>query len=195
LLPVLGRTLPYFCLSLLLLGVFIYRGGSLTLIGMCWPKIDKTKFAIIRWILLSALAILALRVFIAVASGPLLELLPPKISRTTPLTGNLSLLVTLLPVMWLVVIGEEVMFRGLVMNFLAKIFGDTTTAWLFAIVISAMIFGLGHIGKDPAAMISSGLGGLIYGLGYFLFKKNLWPVILAHCAGNTIGFVGAYFDD
>jgi membrane protease YdiL (CAAX protease family) len=195
LLPVLGRTIPYFCLSVLLLGVFMYRGGSLQQLGLCWPKIDKNKFALLKWIFLSALAILVLRIVVGVASGPLMEMLPPKVSRTSPLVDNLSLLIALLPAMWLVVVAEEVLIRGLLMRFLVSVLGDTTKGWLLAVLISAVIFGLGHIGKGPAGMIGSGLGGLVYGLGYVLFRKNLWPVILAHCTGNTIGFVSAYFDD
>jgi membrane protease YdiL (CAAX protease family) len=167
LIPVLGRTIPYFCLSVLLVCVYKYRGGSLAQLGMCWPK-SKT----VMWVVLWAIVILALRVFVAIAAEPLLELLPPKLSRTNPLVGDVTLLFNLLPVMWLVVIGEEVLFRGLLMNYLAKLFGDTTTAWLIAILISALLFGLGHIGKDPAAMLGSGLGGLAYGLGYFLARKN-----------------------
>jgi membrane protease YdiL (CAAX protease family) len=195
LLPVLGRTMPYFCLSILLVCIFIYRGGSLKQLGMCWPEIGKSKVQMIKWILLWAIIVLAMRIFIAIAIELLLEFLPEKISRSTPLAGNLSLLIGLLPMMWLVVIGEEILFRGLLMNYLAKMFGDTTPAWLVAILISAIVFGIFHVGKGPAAMIGSGLGGLMYGLGYFLARKNLWPVILAHCTGNTIGFIGAYFND
>jgi membrane protease YdiL (CAAX protease family) len=194
-LPVLGRTMPYFCLSVLLVGAFIYRGGNLKQLGMCWPQTDKTKFQIIMMIVLSALVILAMRILVAIAIEPFLEFLPAKISRNSPLAGNFPLLLGLLPMMWLVVIGEEILVRGLLMNYLAKMFGDTTKAWLLAIFISAIVFGLGHIGKGLASMIGSGLGGLVYGLGYFLFRKNLWPVILAHCMGNTIGFFGAYFSD
>lgn len=195
LLPVLGRTIPYFVLSALLLCVYKLRGGSLEQLGICWPKINKTKFGMIRWMLYWAAGVLALRILVGVASEPLLELLPPRVSRASPLGGNLALLVTLLPIMWLIVIGEEVLFRGLLMRFLARMFGDTTKSWLLAAAISAVIFGLGHMGKGPAGMIGSGLGGLVYGLGYLLCRRNLWPVILAHCGGNTIGFVGDYFGD
>lgn len=195
LLPVLGRTMPYLCLDILLVGVFKYRGGSLKQLGLCWPESDKTKFKMIIWIVVGAIVVLAMRILIGVSLGPLLEFLPPKISRTNDLAGNLTLLISILPLMWVVVIGEEVLTRGLLMNYLAKIFGDTTKAWLLAIVISAVVFGLCHMGKGPAAAISSGFGGLVYGLGYFIFRKNLWPVILAHCSGNTIAFVGVYFDN
>jgi membrane protease YdiL (CAAX protease family) len=195
LLPVLGRTMPYFCLSVLLVGVFIYRGGSLKQLGLCWPENNKTKSKMVIWIILWAIVVLAMRIFIAIAAEPILEFLPQKISRTPPLVDDLSLLLSLLPMMWLVVIGEEILFRGLFMNYLAKKLGDTRIAWLIAILISAAVFGLGHMGKGPAAIIGSGLGGLVYGLGYYFARKNLWPVILAHCTGNTIGFIGAYFND
>ena len=105
----------------------------------------------------------------------------------------MGLLIGLLPMMWLIVIGEEVLIRGLLMNYLANLFGNTTKAWVLAIVVSAIIFGLGHLGKGPSAAISSGLGGLAYGFGYYYSHKNLLPVIIAHCAVNTLGFVGAYF--
>ena len=194
-LPVVGRTLPFFFLSALLLWVFTFRGGRLQRLGVAWPDNNRTRLQQIRWILFWAAVLLVLRVLVAVGSGPLLELLPPKISRSSPLAGNLVLLLTLLPAMWLIVIGEEVLIRGLLMGYLARLFGDTTKSWLLAVLISAVVFGLGHMGKGEAAALGSGLGGLVYGLGFLLCRKNLWPVILAHAAVNTLGFVGSYLGD
>ena len=37
-LPILGRTAPYFCLDVLLVGVFIFRGGTFRQLGLCWPQ-------------------------------------------------------------------------------------------------------------------------------------------------------------
>lgn len=195
LLPVLGRTIPFFCLSALLLWVFTFRGGSLAQLGFCWPRSDRTTFQKTRWILYWAVALLVMRILVTVAAQPLLELLPPKPSRDSPLAGNLTLLLSLLPVMWLIVIGEEMLIRGLLMRFLARLFGDTTQSWVFAALLSSLVFGLGHMGKGEAAVIGAGLGGLVYGLGYLWCGKNLWPVIAAHCAVNTIGFVGAFFSN
>jgi len=194
-LPVLGRTIPFFCLSVFLVSVFKYRGGHLAQLGLCWPSRDKTKWQIFTWIVLWAIGILALRIFIAVASEPMLESLPQSVSRNNSLNNNLALLISLLPIMWLIVIGEEVLIRGLLMNYIAKMFGSTAQGWLLSILISSVIFGLAHLGKGPVAAIGSGLAGVAFGLGYFLSGKNLWPVVLAHCTGNTIGFVGAYFND
>lgn len=194
LLPILGRTMPYFILTLLLTLVYKLRGGSLSQLGLCWPYYPgKSKQQIIISIVLLAFSILALRIFLAVADDSITALFPKNIARENLLLNNTALLFGLLPVMWLVVIGEEVLIRGLLMNYLANFFGNTTKAWFFAIIVSAIVFGLAHMGKGPGAAIGSGLGGLAYGIGYYYSRKNLWPVIIAHCAGNTLGFVGAYF--
>ena len=194
LLPMLGRTMPYFFLTVLLTMVYKLRGGNLSQLGLCWPYYpDKSKLQIFTRIVLLAFSILALRILFAVASDPITDLFPVNSPRESLLHNNLALLIGLLPLMWLVVIGEEVLIRGLLMNYLAKLFGNTTWAWIIAIVVSAVVFGLAHMGKGPGAAIGSGLGGLAFGIGYYYSRKNLWPVIVAHCAGNTLGFVGAYF--
>jgi len=196
-LPVLGRTIPFFTLTILLVAVYNLRGGSLKDLGLHWPG-NKTIFNALIWIFLWAIAILAMRVLSAVLISPLLELLGPRpdtLSRTAPLVGNLTLLTSLLPVMWLVVIGEEVLFRGLLMNFLAHKLGGKTKSWVIAILISSVIFGLGHFWKGPQGMLSSGMAALVFGVGYYLSGRNLWPVIIAHCVGNTIGFVSIYLSN
>jgi len=194
LLPVLGRTMPYFILTLFLTLVYKLRGGSLSQLGLCWPYSPvKSNQQVLTRIILLALSILALRILCGIAADPVTSLFP-KIPRENLLLNNMALLIGLLPVMWLIVIGEEVLIRGLLMNYLAKLFGSTTKAWVLAIIISAIVFGLGHMGKGPGAAISSGLGGLAYGFGYYYSRKNLLPVIMAHGAGNTVGFVGAYFN-
>jgi membrane protease YdiL (CAAX protease family) len=186
--------MPYFIFTLLLTSVYKLRGGSLSQLGLCWPDYpDKSKRQIITIIVLLALSIFALRIFFAVTDDLITHLFPKNTPRENPLLNNLALLIGLLPLMWLVVIGEEVLFRGLLMNYLVTLFGNNIKAWIIAIIVSAIIFGLGHMGKGPGAAIGSGLGGLAYGIGYYYSRKNLWPVIVAHCAVNTIGFVGAYF--
>jgi hypothetical protein len=58
-------------------------------------KTNKTKSKIIMWIVLWAIATLAFRVFVAIAAEPLFELLPSKVSRITPLVGDVTLLIRL----------------------------------------------------------------------------------------------------
>lgn len=193
-LPVLGRTMPYFIFTIILTSIYKLRGGSLNQLGLCWPHYpEKSKQQVLVRIVLLAFSIFALRIFFAVIDDPLTNLFPNNLPRENLLFNNAALLIGLLPLMWLVVIGEEVLMRGLLMNYLAKLFGNTSKAWVIAIIVSAIVFGLAHMGKGPGAAIASGLGGLAYGIGYYYSRKNLWPVIVAHCAANTLGFVGAYF--
>ncbi|GAB5413541.1 MAG: hypothetical protein Cons2KO_11440 [Congregibacter sp.] len=193
-LPVLGRTVPFFIFTILLVSVFIVRGGSLSQRGLRWPHYpEKSTQQVIVRIAFLAFSILVLRILFAAAAEPLTEAFPKTIPNDNPLRDNTALLIGLLPIMWMVVIGEEVLIRGLLMNYLARLFGDSAVAWILAIIVSAIVFGLGHMGKGPGAAMGSGFGGLAYGLGYYFSRKNLLPVILAHCAANTLGFIGAYF--
>jgi membrane protease YdiL (CAAX protease family) len=57
-----------------------------------------------------------------------------------------------------VVIGQEVLFRELFMNYLANKFGSTTKAWMAAIAVSSIIFGLGHFWGSHHGMMSSTIG-------------------------------------
>jgi len=108
LLPVLGRTMPFFFLTVSLVAVFKCRGGTLKQLGLAWPQNDKAKFKMVIWLVAGAIVVLAMRIFIAFALEPLLEFLPPKISRSNELAGNLTLLMGLLPMMWLIVIYVDI---------------------------------------------------------------------------------------
>lgn len=100
-------------------------------------------------------------------------------NRTEPLVENLSLTLALLPPMLCVVIGEEVLFRGLLMNDLANQFDSTTKAGMAAIVISSTIFGLGHFRKGHHGMMSSTIGALVFAGGLLLFRNK--PMATRSC--------------
>ncbi len=75
----------------------------------------------------------------------------PQVARFANLTGNLPLLLTLLPVVWLVAaFGEEIFFRGFLMTAIAEVLGGSRTAWISAVVVQAVAFGLIHAYQGPA---------------------------------------------
>jgi membrane protease YdiL (CAAX protease family) len=78
------------------------------------------------------------------------------------------------------------------MNFLAKKFGGTTESWMLALVISSLIFGLSHFWQRVRGIVGSGVLVLTWGTAYYRFRRNLWPTVIAHSAGNTIAFVSTY---
>jgi membrane protease YdiL (CAAX protease family) len=197
-LPIMGRTTPYVILTLLMTTIYKLSGYHLRDIGLGWPQEHFSQRKTIVMLVIAAALILFGRIVTTIPTGFILEQLnvPPTLSRPTDiLKDNLPLLLSILPIMWLAVVSEEVLIRGLLMNALANAFGGKRQAWLLAIIVSSVIFGLGHFPNGLRGMIGSGIGGLVYGLGYYLTGRNLLPVIAAHAAGNTIAFVGAYFSD
>lgn len=196
-LPILGGNIPFFTLTILLLLIHRLNGWHLKDLGWCWPKWNCSTSKAILLIIFWAFMILVVRGLITTLIDPLLNQIGPRpatLSRMAPLVGNLKLLLSLLPLMWVVVIGEEFLIRGLLMNFLAQVFGGTTRSWVFAILISSVIFGVSHFWQGPRGMVSSGVGALVMGVGYYLSGRILWPTIIAHCFGNTLGFVSIYLN-
>jgi membrane protease YdiL (CAAX protease family) len=69
---------------------------------------------------------------------------------------------------------------------------QTKLAWAIALVVSAVIFGLGHAYQGPAGVIKTGAIGLAFGLAYLAVGRNLWPLIIAHGLIDTLDFVTHY---
>ncbi len=197
-LPILGGNIPFFTLAIMLAYAYRISGGRLSDIGLSWPSWScSRRMAVIRITVAGVLIFLA-RALVATSLGPVLDEIGPRpdtLARMAPLVNNLDLLLLLLPLMWLAVMGEELLFRGFVMNFLASRFDGTAKAWGLAIIISAILFGVGHFWQGPRGMIASGAGALVMGAGYYLVGRNLWPTILAHSLGNTLGFFSVYLSD
>jgi hypothetical protein len=80
-----------------------------------------------------------------------------------------------------IAIGEEMVFRGYILNNLLH----SLHKWL-ALAISAALFALMHSnnpGVDIIAMINLFIGGLLLGINY-IFTRNLWFSIMLHTAWN-----------
>ena len=117
----------------------------------------------------------------------------PQVARFADLPGNLPLLLTLLPVAWLIAaFGEEIFFRGFLMTTIAEVLGGSRVAWILAVIAQAVAFGLIHAYQGPAQAISIGIGGAVYGAAFLLSKRNLWPLILVHGVNDTLGLILLY---
>ena len=195
-LPVLGGSIPYFVLTISLIFIYKTNGNNLSDIGLSWPTYGSTKFRSLLFTSLWALFI----ILIGLVSGSIVmesfDLIVGTVTDSSPrksvLVGNLPLLLFLTPLMWIAVIGEELLFRGFIMNFLAKKFGGTTKSWILAIVISSLIFGLAHLWQGARGIVGAGILALIWGTAYYRCGRNLWPTIIAHSVGNTIAFISTY---
>ncbi|TDF36635.1 CPBP family intramembrane metalloprotease [Alteromonadaceae bacterium M269] len=197
LLPVLGSTLPYTIGIVIMLHGFRLKKGHLPDTGLRLPY-EGNKWRSLCWILGLSILVLIARVSIPFLFNPLLEVVGPRLStieRMQPLVGNLSLLLSLLPIMWFVVFFEEWLFRGVLIGYFEHQFREFKFSIVIAIVLSSLIFGLLHFGNGARSMLSSLLGGLIYGIAFILTKRNLWPVYLTHCMVNSLGFLSVYLNN
>jgi membrane protease YdiL (CAAX protease family) len=117
----------------------------------------------------------------------------PDVSLFTPLIGNTRFLLLSLAVTWtLAAFGEEFVYRGYLLNRLAQLFGSRKAGWVVALVLTSVLFGLGHRYQGLSGIVTTGLNGLIFGLLYLASKRNLWVPILAHGSSNTVGFLLIY---
>lgn len=85
---------------------------------------------------------------------------------------------------------EEVIFRGYVVGWGARLFGAKAGPWL--VLLSALVFGISHYYQGPAGMITTGLVGLIFGVLYLRTQRSLLPVIVAHMTVNAYGITLLY---
>lgn len=116
----------------------------------------------------------------------------PPTGRFDFLQGNpLALVLSIVGIAWFsAAFGEEVFFRGFVLPRLASVMGGGQPAWLTAVLLQAIVFGVLHHGAG--GMIAAGVIGLGYGLVFWLGLRNLWPLILAHAIPDTISFIGQH---
>jgi membrane protease YdiL (CAAX protease family) len=114
----------------------------------------------------------------------------PDVSLFAPLAGNVHFLIISLAVAWtLAAFGEEFVYRGYLLTRIARVLGDTPRAWVGALIVTSVLFGVGHGYQGSSGMIAAGLGGLVFGLLYVVTGRNLWVSVIAHGTTDTVGFL------
>ena len=109
------------------------------------------------------------------------------------LQGNLPMLILSLAGVYVVSsFGEEVIYRGFLINRIAELGAGGKWAWRWAVLTSAVVFGLIHFSWGPIGMVETGFMGLALGMSYLLLKRNLWITILAHAYMDTILMLQMY---
>jgi membrane protease YdiL (CAAX protease family) len=71
---------------------------------------------------------------------------------------------------------EELLYRGFMPAYLAHIFPGVPL--LIAIIIAAVLFGVGHIYQKLTGVLGTGVMGLVFGLLYFFTGSLLLPMIV-----------------
>lgn len=189
LLPVVETAWLNFLLVMVLVLWLRARPTELENIGL---KTPPKMGLMLRWV---PVIMIADALVVGLATPVLVSLFgeTQQLSRFADVPGNLPLLLTILPLVWLLAaFGEEFFFRGFVLTRLAELFGATRWAWGLAVLIQAVAFAGMHAYQGPVGMILIGIGGLVYGIAFVLVNRNLWPLIIAHGINDTVGFVLLY---
>jgi CAAX protease family protein len=117
----------------------------------------------------------------------------PDVSMFASLVGDELQLLFWLAISWtLAAFMEELVFRGWMTARVAESIGTTRAAWVAAVVVTSVVFGLSHVYQGLSGMLATGISGLLFGIGYLAAGRNLWGAILAHGLTDTIGFVMIY---
>jgi len=166
---------------------------SLRVRKLRWRDVGLKRFR--NWKTTIALGIAAgvlLESFELLVSQPLLVRFLhklPDLEVFRDLNGNLKITLIFIALAWtLAAFGEELVYRGYLMNRVADIFNRTRPAWIISLVIVHLGFGLAHAYQGITGIIDEGLSGLLLGLIYLRTGGNLSVPIIAHGLADTIDF-------
>lgn len=85
--------------------------------------------------------------------------------------------------------GEEMFFCGFLVTRAAALFRGTPFGPVFAVLVAAILFSLGHFYyQGLRGLVTTTAIGIAFGAAFLLMKRNLWPIVLVHGIVDTITF-------
>jgi hypothetical protein len=126
---------------------------------------------------------------------PLLEvhLGPVDLSAFAIVRDNTAIYLVMLAVAWLpAAFGEEMLFRGYLLTRLMTAFGERGSGRVAAIAIQSAPFAAFHAYQGWVGVIEVYLFGLVTGAAFVLVRRNLWPLVVAHGAVDTLFLTDVY---
>lgn len=147
------------------------------------------RLTLILGILLGAVA----ETFQLLVTQPLLVRLTgkqPDLSDFQGLTGNVKWTLIALAFTWtLAAFGEELVWRGYLMNRVAGLGNRTRLAWMVSLMVVNAVFGCAHSNQGVTGIVEEGIAGVLLGLVYLGTGRNLAVPIVAHGVQDTIDLV------
>lgn len=181
--------------------LFLLAWISLRLRMVKWKQIGFTRYRTWTMTLLFGIAYgVGLELFDLFGKQPLLTRLlgkPPDLSNFPAVRGNLKFALVIIALIWvLAAFGEELVYRGYLMNRVANFGRGTRAAWIVSLFVISALFGFSHYQQGLTGIIEEGSDGLILGLIYLGYRRNLAIPIVAHGVCDTIDiallFLGKY---
>ena len=117
----------------------------------------------------------------------------PDFSDLGELHGNGKLVLLYLALTWtLAAFGEEMVYRGYLMNRVAGLFRNSKIAWTISLIAVSFVFGLGHIDQGITGQVENMIDGALLAAIFLATGCNLWAAIIAHGLTDTIDIVLMY---
>jgi len=167
---------------------------SLWLRGLGWRAVGLKRPA--RWrhtLLLGGAVGIVYQFFGDYVVEPLVVVLtgrPVNLSQFASIEGNVFLLCLFLVLVWTAAaFGEEMVYRGYLMNRVAELAGGSSAAWAVSLVFVSVVFGVAHIDQGISGIIVNLSAGLVYGALYLWSGRNMWAPIIAHGVYDTAGLL------
>ena len=164
---------------------------SLRLRKVGWRTVGFARYR--SWTITVAIGIVCgvlMEAFQLLATQPLLARLTgkqPDLSDFRMLTGNLKLTLAGLALAWtLAAFGEELVYRGYLMNRIADLGNRTRLAWICSVLGVNAAFGFSHWYQGVTGQVEEGIAGLLLALLYLRTGHNLSAPIIAHGVADTI---------
>jgi uncharacterized protein len=118
----------------------------------------------------------------------------PDLSAFDRVAGNVKWLAVSLAFTWtLFAFGEELIFRGYLMNRIAGISRPRRSGWTIPLVLTSLIFGLSHFHQGITGVSENFIDGMILGALYLGCGCNLAVPIIAHGVTDTVDFLLIFF--
>ncbi|MCP4553340.1 MAG: CPBP family intramembrane metalloprotease [Bacteroidetes bacterium] len=182
----------WFANILMLIYVWIgikVRGQKLTYFGISFGKITLKEcfrtFLISIGVFIAAVAAFILGSIIMANISGIPE--SSDMSNYKYLQDNIGMLIlTLIGTYIVASFGEEIIYRGFIINRLIELGLDSKFGRSLVIIISAIIFGLVHYQWGPMGIVQTGFMGAVLGYFYLKLKKRIWILVLAHGYMDTI---------
>lgn len=113
--------------------------------------------------------------------------------RWGDLAGNLPLYLLWMTLTLVAAFAEEMFFRGYLVSRLRTGFDRFRFGPGLAVLVAASIFGYGHVYyQGLRGFFVTGSIGLVLGVLFLLYRRNLWPLIAAHALVNALGFTARF---
>jgi membrane protease YdiL (CAAX protease family) len=171
--------------------LFVLGWISLRLRGQRWKDVGFTIAP--NWPMLLFVGVLvglgmeALELFVTQPALTKLLGKGPDLSPLNSLIGNGKKLVVALVLFWvLAAFGEELVYRGYLMNRVAGVLGGSNGAWIVSFIFMIVLFGLHHFSQGVTGISENMVDGAILGALYLATGRNLLAPIIAHGIQDTV---------